>query len=64
MSLQLSFIIVTDNMQQATRVSEFTKFFSLTENRAGVLTEYGTITQLFANPTKKFTEDYITGRFG
>lgn len=51
-------------MQQAARVSEFTSFFSPTENRAGVLMEYGLTIQLFINPKNKITEDYITGRFG
>ncbi len=51
-------------MQQAARVSEFAAFFSLTENRAGVLMEYGQTIQLFTNPKNKITEDYITGRFG
>jgi phosphate transport system ATP-binding protein len=64
LSADYTIIIVTHNMQQAARVSDFTAFFTLTENRAGVLMEYGTTTELFTNPTKKVTEDYITGRFG
>jgi phosphate transport system ATP-binding protein len=58
-------IVVTHNMQQAARVSNYTAFFSLEENtRAGVLVEYGETSKIFTNPTKKITEDYITGRFG
>ena len=64
LSKDYTIIIVTHNMQQAARVSEFTAFFSLTENRAGVLMEFGPTIQLFTNPKNKITEDYITGRFG
>lgn len=52
-------VIVTHNMQQATRISDNTAFFLL-----GELIEYGKTTTLFDRPTKKMTEDYITGRFG
>jgi phosphate transport system ATP-binding protein len=52
-------IIVTHNMQQAARISEFTAFFCL-----GRLVEVGRTKQLFTNPSQKETEDYITGRFG
>jgi phosphate transport system ATP-binding protein len=52
-------IIVTHNMQQATRCSEFTAFFYL-----GKLIEFDTTTKIFTNPANKQTEDYITGRFG
>ncbi len=57
-------IVVTHNMQQAARVSDFTAFFSLGENRAGVLEEYGPADIIFTNPKNQKTEDYITGRFG
>ncbi len=57
-------IVVTHNMQQAGRVSDYTAFFNLGENRAGVLEEYGETDQIFTNPKKQTTEDYITGRFG
>ncbi len=57
-------IIVTHNMQQAARVSDYTAFFNLGENRAGVLEEFGVTQKIFTNPEKKSTEDYITGRFG
>jgi phosphate transport system ATP-binding protein len=52
-------VIVTHNMQQAARVSDFTAFLML-----GELIEYGETPKLFTNPENKLTEDYITGRFG
>jgi len=52
-------VIVTHNMQQAARVSEFTAFFML-----GRLVEYDRTDKIFTNPAQKITEDYITGRFG
>jgi phosphate transport system ATP-binding protein len=52
-------VIVTHNMQQAARVSDFTGFFYL-----GELTEFGDTTQIFENPGEEMTERYITGRFG
>jgi len=51
-------------MQQAARVSDYTAFFNMEEDRAGYLVEYGPTKQLFTNPREKVTEDYITGRFG
>ena len=52
-------VIVTHNMQQAGRCSDYTAFFYL-----GRLIEFGLTTKIFTNPTEKQTEDYITGRFG
>ena len=52
-------VIVTHNMQQASRVSDRTAFFML-----GKLVEYGPTIKMFQNPDEKLTEDYITGRFG
>ena len=52
-------IIVTHNMQQAARISDDTAFFYL-----GELVEFGATSKLFTNPSKKQTEDYVTGRFG
>ena len=52
-------IIVTHNMQQATRCSDFTAFFYL-----GKLIEFDSTTKIFTNPSNRQTEDYITGRFG
>jgi phosphate transport system ATP-binding protein len=56
---EYTIIIVTHNMQQAARVSDFTAFFWL-----GKLAEYGPTQHIFTNPTQKLTEDYVTGRFG
>jgi phosphate transport system ATP-binding protein len=64
LSKKYTIIVVTHNMQQAARVSDFTAFFSMTEDRAGILIEYGATNQIFTNPQDKRTEDYITGRFG
>jgi phosphate transport system ATP-binding protein len=63
---EYTIIIVTHNMQQAARVSDYTAFFSLSEDgkRAGTLMEYGESKKIFTRPEKKITEDYITGRFG
>ncbi len=61
---QYTIIIVTHNMQQAARVSDYTAFFNMGEDRAGYLAEYGDTSGLFTNPKNKLTEDYITGRFG
>ncbi|MDD6855421.1 MAG: phosphate ABC transporter ATP-binding protein PstB [Oscillospiraceae bacterium] len=52
-------VVVTHNMQQATRVSDYTAFFLL-----GDLIEFGKTQQVFSYPREKRTEDYITGRFG
>lgn len=57
-------VIVTHNMQQAARASDYTTFFNMAEDRAGYLVEYGLTKEIFTNPREKLTEDYITGRFG
>ncbi|MDT8899251.1 MAG: phosphate ABC transporter ATP-binding protein PstB [Thermanaerothrix sp.] len=57
-------IIVTHNMQQAARVSDYTAFFTVDEDRAGIMVEYGPTNQIFTRPRDRRTEDYITGRFG
>ncbi|HSP95408.1 MAG TPA: ATP-binding cassette domain-containing protein, partial [Thermoanaerobaculia bacterium] len=56
---QYTIVIVTHNMQQAARVSEYTAFFML-----GRLVEHDRTEKIFTNPGQKITEDYITGRFG
>ena len=66
---QYTIVIVTHNMQQATRVSDRTAFFSVLVNpdsdtRTGVLVEYGPTQQIFENPHDKRTEAYVTGRIG
>ncbi len=58
-------VIVTHNMQQAARVSDKTGFFSLeATGKPGHLVEFDDTTTIFKNPSKKDTEDYISGRFG
>jgi len=52
-------ILVTHNMQEAARASDFTAFLLL-----GKLIEFAPTAQLFTNPQRKETEDYLTGRFG
>jgi phosphate transport system ATP-binding protein len=57
-------IIVTHNMQQAARSSDFTAFFNMDDDRAGYLVEYSVTNELFTSPQNELTEQYITGRFG
>jgi len=61
---QYTIVIVTHNMQQASRASDRTAFFMLDERRSGRLVEYRETNELFTKPQDKRTEDYITGRFG
>jgi phosphate transport system ATP-binding protein len=62
---QFTIVIVTHNMQQASRVSDRTGFFNLAAvGKPGRLIEIDTTTKIFTNPTEKATEDYISGRFG
>jgi phosphate transport system ATP-binding protein len=56
---EYTIVIVTHNMQQAARVSDYTAFFWL-----GKLVEFDATQKMFTNPSEKLTEDYITGRFG
>ncbi|HEY7132379.1 MAG TPA: phosphate ABC transporter ATP-binding protein PstB [Candidatus Limnocylindrales bacterium] len=60
----VTIVIVTHNMQQASRVSDRTAFYSLGEDKAGYLVEVGDTLQIFTNPTEQLTEDYVSGRFG
>ena len=64
LSKQYSIVIVTHNMQQAARVSDYTAFITADERRIGELVEYDDTRQIFTNPTDERTEAYITGRFG
>ncbi len=57
-------VIVTHNMQQASRVSDWTAFFTMGEDRAGYLVEMAETSQIFTNPRHQLTEDYVSGRFG
>jgi phosphate transport system ATP-binding protein len=59
LKLKVTILIVTHNMQQAARVSDYTAFMHL-----GELVEFGDTNTIFTNPTNKRTEDYITGRYG
>ena len=57
-------VIVTHNMQQASRVSDFTAFMLMNQRRAGEVIEFGPTDDIFNRPKDSRTEDYITGRFG
>jgi phosphate transport system ATP-binding protein len=66
---QYTIVIVTHNMQQATRVSDRTAFFSVltdseSDTRTGVLVEYGRTDQIFQDPQDSRTQAYVTGRIG
>jgi phosphate transport system ATP-binding protein len=61
---QYTIVIVTHNMQQASRVSDRTAFFTMGEERAGYLVEADDTVKIFTNPAEQLTEDYISGRFG
>jgi phosphate transport system ATP-binding protein len=56
---EYTIVVVTHNMQQAARISDYTAFLML-----GRLVEYDRTDKIFTNPAQKITEDYITGRFG
>ncbi|MFQ6026220.1 MAG: phosphate ABC transporter ATP-binding protein PstB [Dehalococcoidia bacterium] len=64
LSEEYSIVIVTHNMQQAARVSDFTAFLMGGEDRISELVEYDETRQIFTNPSDERTEAYITGRFG
>ncbi|MEZ4707085.1 MAG: phosphate ABC transporter ATP-binding protein PstB [Caldilineaceae bacterium] len=64
LSEEYTIIIVTHNMQQAARVSDYTAFFMVDQGRTGHLVEFNETKQMFTKPTDQRTEDYITGRFG
>ena len=57
-------VVVTHNMQQAGRVSDYTAFLLAGEERVGRLVEFGPTQEIFTNPLDQRTEDYITGRYG
>ncbi|GCL43867.1 phosphate ABC transporter ATP-binding protein [Anabaena sp. FACHB-1250] len=61
---EFTIVIVTHNMQQATRVSDFTGFFSTDESRIGQMVEFGATSQIFGSPLDARTRDYVSGRFG
>jgi phosphate transport system ATP-binding protein len=64
LSREVAIIIVTHNMQQASRVSEQTAFMLAAEDGVGRLIEFGRTDQIFTTPKDERTEAYITGRFG
>ena len=64
LKLNYTIIIVTHNMQQAARASDYTAFFNMDSDRAGYLVEFNKTNDLFTNPQNELTEQYITGRFG
>ncbi len=57
-------VIVTHNMQQAARASDYTAFFNMLPDRAGYLVEHDITQKIFTNPKEKLTEDYVSGKFG
>ena len=59
----MTIVIVTHNMQQASRISDYTAFF-LSDGGPGQMVEYGSTASIFSNPVDKRTEDYVSGRFG
>jgi phosphate transport system ATP-binding protein len=59
----MTIVIVTHNMQQAARVSDYTAFF-LSDGGPGKMVEVAPTTEIFSRPKDKRTEDYVTGRFG
>ena len=61
---ELTIAIVTHNMQQASRVSDYTAFFSTDESRIGQMIEFGTTEQIFQSASDQRTRDYVEGRFG
>lgn len=61
---QLTIVIVTHNMQQAARVSDYTAFFNTDESRIGKMIEFGLTSKIFTSATHPSTKDYIEGHFG
>jgi phosphate transport system ATP-binding protein len=64
LSKTVTIIIVTHNMQQAVRVSDYTAFFLAAENEPGHVVEQGLTSEIFSNPQDQRTLDYVNGRFG
>src|SRR2546421_193486 len=64
LSANYTIVIVTHNMQQAARVSQYTGFFLSREEYKGRLIEYGPTVEIFEHSKRKETEDYVSGRFG
>jgi phosphate transport system ATP-binding protein len=64
LSKDITIVIVTHNMQQAVRVSDYTAFFLAAENEPGYVIEQGSTTDIFGSPKDQRTLDYVNGRFG
>ena len=64
LAAEYTIVIVTHNMQQASRVSDETAFFSMDDDRAGYLVETGPTAEMFTYPKQALTVGYIQGRFG
>jgi phosphate transport system ATP-binding protein len=64
LSRSYTIVIVTHNMQQAARVSDFTAMMMMDEERAGSVIEFDVTKRIFTRPSDRRTEDYVTGRFG
>ena len=64
LSRRYTILIVTHNMEQAVRISDFAAFMMIGEDKVGTLVEFRPTADMFARPRDKRTEDYITGRFG
>jgi phosphate transport system ATP-binding protein len=61
---ELTIVIVTHNMQQAARISDYTAFFTTDESRIGQMVEFSSTRQIFSTPVDRRTNDYVSGRFG
>lgn len=61
---ELTIVIVTHNMQQAARISDYTAFFTTDESRIGQMVEFSSTKQIFSTPVDRRTNDYVSGRFG
>jgi phosphate transport system ATP-binding protein len=61
---EYTIVIVTHNMQQAARVSDYTAMMMMRPDRAGELIEFDVTQKIFTRPKDRRTEDYVTGRFG
>jgi len=61
---EITIVIVTHNMQQAQRISDYTAFFNVDEGKPGAIVESGTTTHIFEDPSDPRTSDYVHGRFG
>ena len=64
MAKKYTILVVTHNMEQARRISDWSLFLMIDENTVGRVVEYAPTDEMFENPKDKVTEDYITGRFG